>query len=393
MAIPSRVLLECLVPFLQQEPPAPQQQVSSEPPWVVVDTPDPGLGDRRLGDLQLVVLGDGTYVASYRLDGDRPLECTTLVARSRDRGVTWERGSEIDELRNASLVEHDDVLWLMGVRRRALDVWCSRDAGESWGSGPSHLRDLDSVEPASPALIHRGRVWRSFSRSLITTCEGAREHVLVASAALGTDLQDPKEWRWSSELPLDCVGSELRPLLLLAEPGREPALLLFAGKSGSLRAVAGVENSGWELRRVRDDPAWILPVHTWTSNLVSENVLGRSYVVVADATREAQRSERAPPRGSLTLQSAELLGDWTRTIRDPTWTTTVLLRDARQNPLDYWRAAVLVEGDDLAILLAFGEPWEPVNLPPAAHPRIAFLRVPKFRERTRESPPLWESKR
>jgi hypothetical protein len=34
-----------------------------------------------------------------------------------------------------------------------------------------------------------------------------------------------------------------------------------------------------------------------------------------------------------------------------------------------------------------------VKPPPAVRPKIAFLRVPKFRERTREDPPLWELSR
>jgi hypothetical protein len=108
MAIAGRVLLECLLPLLGQDPTAPHPQSPSELPWKVVATPEAGLGVSPFDELQLVSLGDGTYVGSYRLIGDGT-PFATRVVRSIDRGETWEVVARLEHLSDVNLIEHERV--------------------------------------------------------------------------------------------------------------------------------------------------------------------------------------------------------------------------------------------------------------------------------------------
>lgn len=373
----SLVLLECLAPLLAQDAPAPAQAQMSAPPWVVVDSPNNVWHD-DISDLQLVVLSDGTYVGSYHQWGHHFSNGRTHVVCSRDHGATWERFAEFRDLHDVSLIEHDDVVWFMGIEGDGPwdgppVVLCLRDAAQAWVGGRGRIRGSHSLHAAEDTILHAGRVWRSFSRLREVNAADTRTRVFVASAALGSDLQDPASWRWSSEAPLDDPHSTI----FMVTPTDGLALASLAGQR-NLDWIADVEHEGWGLSPGREKPTWnLLPGEARNSNFVRDPVGGRCYLLSGEATNATVPPDR--PRNALALRSSKDFREWDRTE----W-----LHDVDVTPVAFGSAALLVEGDDMAALISFEHP------PPTDGRRsnpltIAFLRVPKFRDRTADTPPLW----
>jgi hypothetical protein len=376
MASLSLSILGCCLPLFAQDAPAPAPPAQPAPPWVVVDSPDEDpRGD--LDDLDLVVLSNGTYVGAYQLWGEELEFVTTHVVRSRDHGATWERLGRLEHLRDVSLIEHDDVVWLLGIEADSLSpgspaVMCLRDADKALGGCLSRVRMSQPMQAEGEALVHEGRVWRAFSQDLPDeNVWDMRRRFCVASAPLGSDLQSEASWRWSSEVASD------GPVwaLLTAIPADGLSLALVDGRT--LGVLANIRNEGRDLSRHRELPAWnLLPGEPWRSNFVRDPVGGRSYLLSGDSTRATQPGDR--PRNVLVLRSTKLL---------LLWEQVPLLHDADELPAAFGAGALLVEGDDLAALFSFHVASKERDAPPSL--RVAFLRIPGFRERTGTSAPLW----
>jgi len=377
MASLSSVLLECLVPLLVQDAPASAPQKQPDPPWVIVDWP---LSDQHTSveGLQLVVLSDGTYVGSYQLTGHAVNLGTSLV-RSRDHGVTWTRIAMFEDLHSVSLIEHDDVVWLVGIQGESpsypgpVVVKCLSDSAGRWQGGTSVVRRAESYGWALDTVQHAGRVWRSFSRGLGEHDLDLRSQAFVASAPLGWNLQDPASWRWSGEMASD----GWQTMHLVPAPSGDPTLLSFDGR-GTLSGLADLTENGGLLTPRAEVPGWTLPPRQ-ASCLVRDPIDGRIHALCTDSGTDAHLLDNAPRNALAVVSSTDLL----------TWTSRTLLHHAERRPLRYGYAAALIEGEDLAALISYEQPPTAKEGEPRIPLTIAFLRAPKFRERSVDAPPMW----
>lgn len=206
-----------------------------------------------IGCPSLVVLPDGTYVASHSLFGPRSDHRRTVVLRSRDRGATWRRSAELDGQYWSTLFWLGGAVYLLGVDERFGEIVIrrSRDGGRTWttprdeGSG----RLLDGVAVATgpvPVLVHGGRVWRAFEQHTGRWGTGFRPFVM--SAPCTADLLRAASWTCSDALPWP--GSpDARGWLegnVVAAPDGAPALLLrvHEPERGGVAALLRVSADG-----------------------------------------------------------------------------------------------------------------------------------------------------
>ena len=87
-----------------------------------------------VGSPSLAILPNGDYVASHDDFGPVSTLNRTLVFRSADRGVTWQREAEVMGQYWSTLFVHRGALYLLGTSREYGDVVIRRsdDGGRTW---------------------------------------------------------------------------------------------------------------------------------------------------------------------------------------------------------------------------------------------------------------------
>ncbi len=108
----------------------------SKVPGVVI-THSAAASGLYIGSPSIAVLPNGDYVASHDFFGPKSNEhvrATSRVYRSRDRGKTWVRVSEINGQFWSKLFVHRGKLYIMGTDRHHGNaiIRHSADGGESW---------------------------------------------------------------------------------------------------------------------------------------------------------------------------------------------------------------------------------------------------------------------
>jgi hypothetical protein len=166
------------------------------PPGTVIDHA-PASGGQYAGSPSIVILGDGTYVASHDFFGPgsgQKTSAVTRVFRSSDRGRTWTKSAEFPEQFWSNLFEHRGALYLMGCSHeygRAV-IRRSADGGRTW-SQPSYLLDGTGYHTAPvPVVEHNGRLWRAMEWHPDGPW-GFFEAFLL-SAPVKDDLMKPSSW-------------------------------------------------------------------------------------------------------------------------------------------------------------------------------------------------------
>jgi len=169
-------------------------------PWAnvpgVVIAHSPASSKAFIGSPSLVILPDGTYVASHDLFGPGTQWRTTNVFSSKDRGKTWSPASTIDGQLWGSLFVHDGALYVIGTDGHygPIVIRRSRDDGKTW-SPATVLRSDGKFHCAPvPVVEHAGRVWRAFEQQSdpVRWPEGFR--AMMMSAPATSDLLDGKSW-------------------------------------------------------------------------------------------------------------------------------------------------------------------------------------------------------
>lgn len=356
-------------------------------PWSVVDAPK-AQRYAGIGHFQIVVINPTTLVGAYAHTGHYSSHLGTYVVRSTDRGGSWERVAKFESPRAASLILDQGTLYLLGINgsgrggHGCVVAKSSVDGGVTWsggGASDSFLRGEDTlVSSSSVAAIAHGRVWRTFAHSWIVTCTAQRSGVLVASAQLGTNLLEPTSWRWSSELPLDCLGSQLYTPQVFVVDGDRDLRVSLHDRDGAWKGAFTVRSEGWSLRSERDDGLAKMPRAMLRGAVVRDAVNGKFHGVAAATTRTA------PDPGSDVQNNAIVMH---RSLDLVNWTEWVAFEETSEPPATFHGFAWAVDGEDL---VALGEASFPSTdakgLPDDA---VVFVRIPNFRNRAPSDAPFF----
>lgn len=184
-----------------------------EVPGVVVGH-SPAATNIYLGSPSIVILDDGTYVASYQTFGKElkkmgePEE--TIIAASRDRGKTWTKLAALKPMSWANLFPFRGELYLMGTAGHygPLVIRKSRDSGKSWteptSAGTGILRADEEYHTAPvPMAIHNGRIFRAVEDRNPPEEWGVNFRSLIISAPVEADLLKASSWTASNRLRYD----------------------------------------------------------------------------------------------------------------------------------------------------------------------------------------------
>ena len=365
-----------------------QSSKPAGPPWVVIERPPPQRYSILLGP-QLVRFEDGTYVASFEHEGHYGSRCGTYVCRSRDHGQSWTTVAKLDPPRNTSLFARGEELFMLGIDgsgrgdKGRIMILRSEDQGETWTTPASGLlrEDADLSAGHVPILEHGGRYWRPYFRITVFPDGQIAHYARVLSVPKDADLLRADAWGLSNEIQISAEGvmNFSWSVMLGQEADEAPVLLLR--RFQVIESLAETSADGSTLRMKSDSTPWT------TCRRASARLLWdaktKSYIAVRGATVPPPADEtRYHSSNALELAASTNLETWE--LR------STLLRAPADSEMDFGWGDWLIEGDDLLVIQAVLMPPSSESTPDEAPRRgMVFLRVPKFRDRKPEDPPLW----
>lgn len=155
-----------------------------------------------LGSPSIVILPNGSYVASYDTFGPSSNSDTATLLASSDKGRNWKTLTALHDQYWSSLFVLKGFLYIIGTDRaigRPV-IRRSQDNGATWttpttdADGRFPMRGRYITGPV-PVLVDHGRVWRTFE-----VIDGDDLREIVMSAPSGGDILDTRNWTVSTEL-------------------------------------------------------------------------------------------------------------------------------------------------------------------------------------------------
>lgn len=366
------------------------------PPGVVV-THVPAATKTYIGSPSIAVLPDGSYIASHDFFGPNSTEfvqAVTRVFRSKNKGRTWKKVSEVRGAFWSSLFVHRDTLYLLGPDRHHGTVLIRRsvDGGASW-TQPSMKEDgllLAGMYHCAPMPVveHNGRLWRPMETAHGPVLEwGKRYGAMMMSADVNADLMKAASWRVTNSLLYDSayLGGNFRGWLegnaVPAPDGGMVNILRVDDRSTLDEKAAIVQISADGRVAAFDTATGFIPFPGGSKKFVIRyDGQSRRYWTLANIIPQQYRDQypqRNPAtfRNTLALMSSADLRNWQ--------THEVVLQhpDVLHHGFQYvdW----LVEGDDLIVLCrtSFGEGAEQAHNNHDAN-YLTFHRIARFRDKT-----------
>ncbi|MDD3078812.1 MAG: polysaccharide deacetylase family protein [Paludibacter sp.] len=183
-----------------------QESWFNPPPGVVIHN-SPATTNKYVGSPSIVVLPDGTYLASHDYFGS--IISYAFVYKSTDKGETWEQIAQINTLNWAKLFTRGDELYLMGVAPKGtmgygnVVILRSYDGGYTW-TNPTNstnglLMDGYYTCAPTPVVFHKGRVWKAMENQGKVDGWGPFGAFMM-SADENADLLNAANWTISNEL-------------------------------------------------------------------------------------------------------------------------------------------------------------------------------------------------
>jgi hypothetical protein len=167
----------------------------------VVLAHSPGATGVYIGSPSLVVLENGTYLASHDFFGPGTNFDRGAIYRSLDRGESWTHITDMIGQWWSTLLLHRGDLYTIGTTREFgyAVIRRSTDGGQTWTeptdqrTGILSATDRYHCAPV-PVVEHEGRLWRGYELAY-----GKRPQwpVTVCSAAVDADLLSAASWRWA----------------------------------------------------------------------------------------------------------------------------------------------------------------------------------------------------
>ena len=221
------------------------------PPGVVVHNSKANT-KKYIGSPSIVVLEDGTYLASHDYFGTRT-EC--FVYKSADKGETWERISNILDLKWASIFRRGNEIYLLGVRVDGTEygntvILKSTDNGVTWTNPIGNktgllLQGYYHCAPV-PVVWHNGKIWRAMERMGTPGGWGGFKSFMM-SIDENADLLDAANWDVSNELlpgENDYSGTWLEGNAVIAKDGSMKNILRVHYGSDDICAIIDVSDDG-----------------------------------------------------------------------------------------------------------------------------------------------------
>jgi hypothetical protein len=367
----------------------------SRVPGVVIDH-SPAASRRYIGCPGIAVLPNGDYVATHSFFGPGSTYSRMCAHRSADAGRTWEKLAEISGQWWSSLFVHEGALYLLGTSRRygQAVVRRSTDGGRTWTTPRDANTGLLLADgkyhcAPVPVAVHGGRVWRAMEDATGPGGWGKHFRAFMMSAPAGADLLRAANWTCSNRLARDAAwlggrfGGWLEGNAVVTPEGRIVNILRVDSPAGGKAAIVRISSDG---RTATFDPA---------RDFIDLPGGSKKFTIRRDAgtklywslTNYIQRKDRGGKvKASLTRNTLALIssGDLRK------WTVrSIILHhpDTARHAFQYvdW----LFEGGDLIAVsrTAFDDGLGGAHNQHDAN-YLTFHRIPGFRKRTMNDPPL-----
>lgn len=179
------------------------------PPGVVIHN-SPATSHKYIGSPCISVTLDGQYLASHDYFGQS--DPILFIYTSSDKGNTWKQIATVDNLKWASLFNHDGKTFLMGVRPYKgheygdLVILQSDDNGKTWTTPTDDrngilLKGYYHRAPV-PVVTHNGKIWHALEDH--GTAHGWGQFAaLTMSIDANKNLLDAHNWHGSNRLKFD----------------------------------------------------------------------------------------------------------------------------------------------------------------------------------------------
>lgn len=185
------------------------QERDSLPPGVVIHNA-PAVTHNYIGSPSIVIMPDGTYIASHDYFGKKLSD--TYVYMSKDRGNTWAQIAHLKRLTWATLFNRGNEIYLIGVSPKEtmgygnFVVRKSLDYGYSWtepkdGKSGLILHGFYHCAPV-PVVSHNGKYWRAMENMEQAWGWGPFS-AMMTSIPCNADLLDAGQWTFSNEIRYD----------------------------------------------------------------------------------------------------------------------------------------------------------------------------------------------
>jgi hypothetical protein len=172
----------------------------------------PAASGNYIGDPQILILPDGSYLAShcyFNFVIPGYANNRTFLYKSTDKGQSWQFLIKFTGLTSANLFQYRNKVYLMGitgyVRRQphAVTLRYSSDSGKTWSSPIEILKpDLWNLQPM-PFLIHNGRLYHEIGLMRLPCRSWLDNATCVISAQLNSNLMSAASWSVSKPLFFD----------------------------------------------------------------------------------------------------------------------------------------------------------------------------------------------
>ena len=207
-----------------------------------------------IGSPSIAILPDGDYVASHDFFGPNSTTNLTRVFRSTDRGLTWQKLTDLKGQFWSSLFVHQENLYILGTNKQygSVIIRRSQDGGVTWTEPKDKdsglLFDDEEYHTAPvPVLVHNGRIWRAMEDRNPPEKWGVNFRAFVMSAPVESDLLRAENWTVTNRLRYnqDWPGRAwLEGNVVVAPDGQFLNILRNDTKTGGKAAVTEISFDG-----------------------------------------------------------------------------------------------------------------------------------------------------
>lgn len=165
-----------------------------------------------IGSPSICKLPDGSYLASHDQFSHGALKPLTFVYFSSNKGLSWKKIAQLDNLQWSSLFYHNGAVFLLGCSKTYGDLVIRKsiDKGLNWTtptnskSGLLFPRIGENGYHTAPVsvVIHQNRIWRSVEEARGSNW-GENFWSCVISAPIDADLLDASNWTKSNAIQFD----------------------------------------------------------------------------------------------------------------------------------------------------------------------------------------------
>ena len=280
-------------------------------PGIVINH-SPASSGRYVGSPSIVILADGSYLASHDFFGpnaNHETRPSSVVFSSADRGKTWQKSSEITPLFWGQLFVHKEMLYILGTRHEYGDVLIRRsdDGGQTWtepdASTAGLLRKGDYHCAPCSMVVFRGRLWRSFE-----IAEGERPNwaAIVISAPIDSDLLNADNWQFSRPFKHAWSQSQwIEGSVVVTPQGELVNILRTNGQGDDRAAITHVSEDGLSLFHDREHDIIDFPGGGVKFTIRFDAKTSRYWSIVSKQT------DPSAHRNNLVLIASENLRNWT----------------------------------------------------------------------------------